>query len=109
MTQFPSLDVTAMIKAPAGRVLKAFFDAEALARMPAISRRIMIEPEVLIDATFRALARGKREITVPWFLAPAYVVRAIAPGFLRRNTRRSTLGAAAKPPRSTAAPPRRRR
>ncbi len=82
-----------------GTVRTEFFDAEALERMPPVARRIMIEPEVLIDATFRALARGKREITVPWFLAPAYVVRAIAPGFLRRNTRRSTLGAAAKPPR----------
>ena len=30
MTKSPSLDVTAVIKAPAGRVLKAFFDADAL-------------------------------------------------------------------------------
>src|SRR5476649_490954 len=30
MTKSPSLDVSAVIKAPAGRVLKAFFDAEAL-------------------------------------------------------------------------------
>jgi len=83
-----------------GTVRTDFFDAEALARMPPISRRIMIEPEILIDAIFRALARGKREITVPRSLGAAYVVRAIAPGFLRRNTRRSTLGALAKPPRA---------
>jgi uncharacterized protein YndB with AHSA1/START domain len=31
MTKSPSLDVSAAIKAPAGRVLKAFFDADALA------------------------------------------------------------------------------
>ena len=30
MTTSPSLNVTAVIKAPAGRVLKAFFDADAL-------------------------------------------------------------------------------
>jgi short-subunit dehydrogenase len=83
-----------------GTVRTDFFDAEALGRMPPISRRIMIEPEVLVDAIFRALARGKREITVPWFLSSAYVVRAIAPGFLRRNTQRSTLGAQTKPPRA---------
>ncbi len=83
-----------------GTVRTDFFDAEALERMPPVSRRIMIEPEVLIDATLQALARGKREITVPWYLAPAYVIRAIAPGLMRRNTRRSTLGALAKPPRA---------
>jgi hypothetical protein len=83
-----------------GTVRTDFFDAEALERMPAVSRRIMIEPEVLIDATLRALARGKREITVPWFIAPAYVIRAIAPALMRLNTRRSTLGANAKPPRA---------
>lgn len=30
MTKFPSLDVSAVIAAPTGRVLKAFFDADAL-------------------------------------------------------------------------------
>jgi short-subunit dehydrogenase len=82
-----------------GTVRTEFFDAEALARMPPVARRIMIEPEVLVDAILRALARGKREITVPWFLSSAYVMRAIAPAVLRRSTRRSTTGALAKPPR----------
>ena len=83
-----------------GTVRTGFFDAEALARMAPVSRRIMIEPEVLIDEIMKALARGKREITVPWFLAPAYVVRAIAPGILRSNTRRTTLDTRSKPPRA---------
>jgi short-subunit dehydrogenase len=76
-----------------------FFDAEALARMPAISRRLMIEPEALVDAVVAALARGKHEITVPWFLAPTHVIRALAPGVMRRGTRRSTLAAPGKRPR----------
>jgi len=73
-----------------GTVRTDFFDEEALARMPPISRRMMIEPEVLIDAIFQGLARGKREITVPRGIAAAYVMRAVAPGILRRSTRRAT-------------------
>jgi short-subunit dehydrogenase len=83
-----------------GTVRTEFFDAEALERMPPVSRRIMIEPEVLVAATLRALARGKHEITVPGFLASAYVFRAIAPWLLRRSTRRSTLAALPPSPRS---------
>ena len=48
-----------------GAVHTPFFDAEALARMPAVAKRMMIEPEVVIDAIIAALARGKHEITVP--------------------------------------------
>jgi short-subunit dehydrogenase len=73
-----------------------FFDDEALARMPPVSKRNMQEPEVLVDAIIDALARGKREITVPRRFASAYVVKAIAPGLLRRSVKRSTLGALAK-------------
>jgi short-subunit dehydrogenase len=76
-----------------GTVRTDFFDEEALARMPPISRRMMIEPEVLIDAIFQGLARGKREITVPRGIAAAYVMRAVAPGILRRSTRRATIEA----------------
>ena len=73
-----------------------FFDEEALARMPPVSRRSMLEPEELVDAIVDALARGKREITVPRRFATAYVVKAIAPGFVRRNVKRSTLDALKK-------------
>jgi len=76
-----------------GTVRTDFFDEEALARMPPVSRRMMIEPEVLIQAIFRGLARGKREITVPRGIAAAYVMRAVMPGILRRSTRRATIDA----------------
>jgi short-subunit dehydrogenase len=73
-----------------------FFDDEALARMPPVSRRNMQEPEVLVDAIMNALAQGRREITVPKRFAAAYAVRAIAPGFMRRSVKRSTLDALKK-------------
>jgi short-subunit dehydrogenase len=76
-----------------GTVRTDFFDEEALRRMPPVSRRMMIEPEVLVDAIIQALARGKREITVPRGIVAAYVMRAVAPGILRRSTRRSTIDA----------------
>jgi short-subunit dehydrogenase len=79
-----------------------FFDNEALARMPPVSSRNMQEPEVLVDAVIDALARGKREITVPRRFATAYVVKAIAPGVLRRNVKRTTLDALAKAERQAA-------
>lgn len=70
-----------------------FFDDEALAHMPPVSQRNMQEPDVLVDAVVDALARGKREITVPKRFAAAYAVRALAPGFMRRNVKRTTLDA----------------
>jgi short-subunit dehydrogenase len=79
-----------------GTIRTEFFDDEALARMPPVSRRMMVEPELLVDAIFTALAKGKYEITYPRFVAAGYVVRAIAPGFMRRNTKRQTLEALAK-------------
>jgi hypothetical protein len=57
---------------------------------------MMIEPEKVIDAIIDALARGKHEITVPRFIAMGYLVRLLAPGFMRRNTKRTTLDALAK-------------
>lgn len=73
-----------------GVIRTPFFDAEMLARMPAASRRRMVEPDGLVDAIFRALAKGKRELTYPRGLAAGYVVRALAPGFMRRQVRRVT-------------------
>ena len=46
MTQSPSLDVTAIIKAPAGRVLKAFFDPGALTAWWQVSQSVTT-PRVL--------------------------------------------------------------
>jgi short-subunit dehydrogenase len=79
-----------------GTIRTDFFDAEALRRMPPVSRRMMVEVEPLVDAMLKALARGKREITFPRFIAAGYIVRALAPGFMRRNTKRQTIEALAK-------------
>ena len=79
-----------------GTVKTPFFDAEALERMPPVSRRMMIEPEAVVDAMMAALRRGKREITVPGMIAAGYVARALAPEFMRRNTRRTTTDAVAR-------------
>jgi short-subunit dehydrogenase len=79
-----------------GTIDTPFFDAEALARMPPVSRRMMIPPERVVDAVFRALAGGKHEITVPRLIAAGYVVRALAPRLMRRSTKRTTIDAVAK-------------
>jgi short-subunit dehydrogenase len=79
-----------------GTIRTDFFDAEALARMPPVSRRMMVEPGPLVDAIFAALARGKRELTFPRFIGAGYIVRAIAPEFMHRSTRRRTLDALAR-------------
>ena len=76
-----------------GVVRTPFFDDEALARMPPVSRRSMVEPEAVVDAILRALAKGKREITHPPGIGVAYLVRALAPGFMRRQVRRNTIDA----------------
>jgi short-subunit dehydrogenase len=79
-----------------GTIDTPFFDAEALERMPPVSKRMMIPAERVVDAVIRALARGKHEVTVPRLIAAGYVVRALAPGFMRRNTKRTTIDAVAK-------------
>jgi uncharacterized protein len=79
-----------------GTINTPFFDAEALARMPPVARRMMIPPEKVADAVVEGLARGRYEITVPRFIAAGYIVRALAPGFMRRNTKRTTIGARGK-------------
>ncbi len=76
-----------------GAIRTPFFGAADLARLPPVARRQMIEPEVVVDATLEALARGRREVTVPRGIGLAYVVRALAPGFTRRQVRRTTLDA----------------
>lgn len=75
-----------------GAIDTPFFDAEALARMPAVAKRMMIAPQRVIDAIVTALAQGRHEITVPRAITAGYIVRAIAPRFMRRNTKRTTLG-----------------
>jgi uncharacterized protein len=79
-----------------GTIDTPFFDTEALARMPPVARRMMIKPDRVADAVIDGLVRGRHEITVPRFIAAGYIVRALAPGFMRRNTKRTTMGASAK-------------
>ena len=64
--------------------------------MPPVARRSMVEPESLVAAIFRALERGKTELTYPRGIAAGYVVKALAPGFMRRQVKRTTLDAVAK-------------
>jgi short-subunit dehydrogenase len=90
-----------------GVIRTPFFDAETLRRLPPVSRRSMVEPAGLVEAILGALARGKREVTYPRGLAAAYAVKALAPGFLRRQVRRTTLDALARERARAAGGPRR--
>ncbi len=76
-----------------GAIRTPFFSAEDLRRMPPVARRSMVEPEGLVDQILRALEKGKREITYPAWIATGYIVQALAPGFMRRQLRRTTLDA----------------
>ena len=76
-----ALDPSRMLEDAVKAAVKAAADADAA---------------TLVEAILKALARGKREITCPRFMALAYVVRAMAPGFFRRQVRRQTLGATDK-------------
>jgi short-subunit dehydrogenase len=79
-----------------GTIRTPFFDQEALERMPPVAKRSMVEPERLVDAMIKALAAGKHELTFPRPIAAAYITKAIAPGFMRRNVKRTTLDAMRK-------------
>jgi short-subunit dehydrogenase len=74
-----------------GAVDTEFFDAEMLARMPPVAKRSMIRPEAVIAATFAALERGRHEVTVPRGIQAGYVVRAVAPEFMRKQVKRTTI------------------
>ena len=74
-----------------GAIRTPFFDDEALARLPAVARRQMAEPEGLVEAIMDALARGKRELTYPKWIASGYIAQVLAPGFTRRQVKKQTL------------------
>jgi short-subunit dehydrogenase len=76
-----------------GTIRTPFFDQEALDRMPPVAKRGMVEPEPLVEAIMKALASGKRELTYPRPIAAAYAIKSIAPGFMRRNVKRTTIDA----------------
>jgi len=73
-----------------GVVRTPFFTEQMLEDMPEKTRRSMVEPEQVVEAILRALEKGKREVTFPPGLAAGYVVRALAPGFLRQQVMRVT-------------------
>jgi short-subunit dehydrogenase len=79
-----------------GVIPTPFFDAEALERMPPVARRQFVEPEKLVRATMKALARGSHLLTYPRWLSLACVVKALAPRFMQRQVKRATLDAIAK-------------
>jgi short-subunit dehydrogenase len=73
-----------------GVVRTPFFTPRMLQDMPEKSRNAMVEPEGLVDAIFEALAKGKRELTYPGGLSAGYIVKALAPNFLRKQVLRVT-------------------
>jgi len=81
-----------------GAIRTDFFDAEALARMPPVSRRSMVDAKPLVDAVMHALATGRHELTYPRAIAVAYAVKALLPGVMRRNLKRTTLEAIKRAP-----------
>src|SRR5436853_1611885 len=78
MTVYPALVRTEM------------FTPAVLARMPERSISFL-EPAVLSRAVLRALARGRHEVTVPRWVAVAYVLRVLLPRLHRRLTARIRL------------------
>jgi short-subunit dehydrogenase len=73
-----------------GTVRTPFFDEEALADMPTVARRSMVEVSDLVGRIIAAIDNGRRELTWPRFIAAGYAARALAPSFFRRSVLRST-------------------
>jgi short-subunit dehydrogenase len=81
-----------------------FFDAEMFERMPPAARRSMVAVDGLVDAVIAGLRRGRAEVTHPRAIAAGAavggVLQALAPGFMRRQVKRSTIDAVARRRRS---------
>lgn len=73
-----------------GVVRTPFFSEHMLSGMSEKTRNSMVEPEKVVDAIFDALAQGKRELTYPGGLSAGYIVKALAPNFLRKQVLRVT-------------------
>jgi len=72
-----------------GAVRTPFFDEEDLQKLPPVALRHMVEPGDLARAVLRALERGRRELVHPRWMAVAPRVQALAPGFFRRQVKRT--------------------
>ena len=84
------LGIHVMVVYPA-LVRTEMFTPEVLARMPAQAHRTFMDPPEFSRAVLRALERGQHEVTVPRYVAIAYAIRALFPGFHRRMTARIRL------------------
>ncbi len=73
-----------------GSIRTDFFDEEAMERMPTTAKKMMVEPAGLVDAIMDALNKNRRELTYPRLIATGYAVKALAPGFMRANVKRTT-------------------
>lgn len=73
-----------------GAVNTDFVPPEELDRMPEAGRKMMIESDEVVAATFKALDKGKRRIIVPKKLEVAVAVRGVAPSVVRSGTARAT-------------------
>ena len=62
-----------------------------LARLPERVGTTALEPAAVSRAVIRALEHGRREVTVPGWMAMAYAVRALFPGLHHRLTARVRL------------------
>jgi uncharacterized protein len=76
-----------------GLVRTEMITQAVLARMPERVATTAIEPADVSRAVLRALERGRREVTVPRWMAMAYGVRALFPGLHHRMTARVRLPA----------------
>ena len=76
-----------------GAINTGFFTEEALERMPPVAKNNMGDPDILVDKILKALEKGKYEMTYPGGISPGYVVRALAPEFMRKQVKRVTIDA----------------
>ena len=73
-----------------GVVETPFHSEQMLRDMPPKTKESMVDPGEVVDAIIDALAKGKREVTYPSGIAMGYVVRALAPEFLRKQVLKAT-------------------
>ena len=60
--------------------------------MPPVAKNNMVAPEKLVAAIMKALRKGKHEVTYPYSIVSGYIVRALSPGFMRKQVKRVTMG-----------------
>ena len=88
--EFAPLGIHVLTVYPA-LVRTEMFTPEVIARMPRQATGQFLEPPVFTAAVLRALERGAFEVTVPRYIATAFVIRALFPNFFRRQTARMRL------------------